>query len=155
MQRHCSQSIPRVLWGLFSVALLTIGLSGCGGGDGNSAPASALAVGNWGGSQTSGNSWVVPATLTVTAAGGQMLIACQGVAQVSQPIVIDSNGHFSVTGTSIPCCTPVAVPTRFEGTLQNNILTLTLTNTQSGVALGTYTLRFGQNPPAQNFVCPG
>ena len=140
---------------LFGLPLLSVGLSGCGGSGSGSPATGLLMVGNWGGALNRSGGEVWPATLTVAATAGQMTIACQGAAQYGQPVILDSNGHFSVTGTSTPCCTPVAVPTRFDGAVQNNVMTLTLTNAITGADLGTYTLRFGQDPPTQNVGCPG
>jgi hypothetical protein len=112
-------------------------------------------AGAWGGALNTRDGAVWPATLTVSSGGGQMTIACQGAAQYSGNVILDSAGHFSVTGTSTPCCTPNVVPTRFDGSVQNNVMTVTLTNTNNNTNLGTYTLTFGKAAPAQNVGCPG
>lgn len=142
------------LIGLLGLGLL---LSGCSGGDGNnsSSHTRSLATGSWGGQQSNTGTLVWPATLTVTTNGGQMTIACQGPAQYTGPVTLDSSGHFSVIGTSTPCCTNQTVPTRFDGTVVNNVLTLTLTNTNTGNTLGTYVIILGQAAPAQQGFCPG
>jgi hypothetical protein len=159
MQQDVLRSVRCVPGALFCLTLMFVGLSGCGGGSNNSAVRMAstgpLAVGSWGGSLNESDSLVTPATLTSTATGFQMAVACQRQAQSSQAVVLDGNGHFAVTGTSSPCCTGIFIPTRFEGTVANGVMTVTLTNTNTGVSLGTYTLRFGQLPPSQNFGCPG
>ncbi len=143
------------LFVLLVLAILNGCLLGCGGGSGNATATGPLVAGRWAGALNSGGGGVYPAVLTLTTSGGQMTIACQGEAQFTQPAIADTGGHFSVTGTSTPCCTPVAVPTRFDGVVSNNVMTITLTNTQNGANLGTYTLNFGQDPPAQNVGCPG
>ena len=156
MQQVFSKSVKRVLFVMFGLALLSAGLSGCGGGTSSSPTTTAtLTNGSWGGELNTTNGTVMPATLVVTASGGQMTIACQGPAQYNGTVILDSTGHFSVTGTSTPCCTPNLVPTRFDGTVVNNVLTLTLTNTNTNTSLGTYTITLGQAAPAQNGVCPG
>jgi hypothetical protein len=153
MQRDSSLSSIRVLCVLFVFGLFVLCVAGCGGG--STVPTTGrLAVGNWGGAP-SGDTPVFPATLTVSASGGQMAIACEGAAQYNGTVILDSTGHFSVTGTSTPCCINVLVPTRFDGFVQNNVMTLTLTNTNNNANLGTYTLKLGQAAPGQTATCPG
>lgn len=141
------------LLGLLGLGLL---LSGCGGGDSNGGSNTrALSIGSWGGQKSNTGNMVWPATLTVTSSGGQMTVACQGPAQYTGTVTLDSNNHFSVTGTSTPCCANQTIPTRFDGTVVNNVLTLTLTNSNTGTSLGTYVITLGQAAPVQEGVCPG
>ncbi|MCW3099557.1 MAG: hypothetical protein JWL77_5175 [Chthonomonadaceae bacterium] len=155
MERVFSPSRIRVLNVFVVFALFVVCVAGCGDGNSSIPTTGPLAVGSWGGSLNTTNNAVVPATLTVTASGGQMAITCQRAAQYSGTVILDSTGHFSVTGTSTPCCTPVIVPTRYDGSVQNNVMTITLTNTNNNANLGTYTLKFEQAAPTQNVGCPG
>ena len=142
------------------VLFAALALAGCGGSSStnnvtqveHTAP-----VGMWGGTLV--GSAVMPATLTLTTGGGQFAFACGQSATLTQQVQPDSSGQFSVAGTSTTGFTPLSSqPTRFNGTVTNHVMTVTLTITPvSGTPYtnGPYTVTLGQTAPTFQGACPG
>jgi|SRR5579871_2605025 len=136
-----------------AVTLLIVGGSGCGGG--NARISRAAPLGSWGTGASDGDG-PGQGTLILTATGGQLLTPCSAPAELKQPIIPDSNGHFVVTGTTdFGCCTFNVSPAQFEGTVANNVMTLTVTNPDTHVTVFTCTLHYGKKTPAFTGGCPG
>jgi len=101
-------------------------------------------TGTWGGEHIS---------LEVTAQGGQVEYDCAH-GTVDQRIVPDARGRFDVRGTHVrehggPVRgdeTAYSHPARFVGEIQGDTMTLTVTESDTKEAVGTFTLVFGQRP---------
>jgi hypothetical protein len=155
MQRGFSGLSGRRWYVMGGMVLLSVGMGGCGGGV--SHVAGPVRSGMWGGTQNNTPGATFPATLQVTVSGGQLTLVCGETASLNQPLILDSNGHFSATGTITPLNgIPITgKPTaQFAGTVNGNVMTLTLTDAVTGDSLGTYTLTFGQPAPSVAMGCP-
>ena len=142
------------------IPLSVLALAGCGGSSStnnvtqveHTAP-----VGMWGGALVSDAT--MPATLTLTTHGGQFAFACGQSATLTQQVQPDGSGHFSVAGTSTTGFTPLSSqPTRFNGTVTNHVMTVTLTITPASgtpYTQGPYTVTLGQTAPPFQGACPG
>jgi hypothetical protein len=151
MRRKYARWIVRSVSGLAVLTSLSAGIGGCGGGA-SSVPSGPVRSGVWGTSASSS----FPATLQVTASNALLTVACTSPVQLNQPLVLDNTGRFVVTGTFTPCCVPTNhVPTRFEGIVRNNVMTLSLIDEQTGEVLDAETLSYGQNPSMAGVDCPG
>jgi hypothetical protein len=138
-----------VVLAILALCLFALCVGGCGGG---SVPPASL-VGTWGGKNVTSS--IDPATLTVTAANASLARACGQNMQVSQALQPDASGNFSVSGTYYdPLATGHTV--RLTGSVSGQIMTLTVTYTDSGAFIGTYKLMYGQQaPPFTGGGCPG
>ena len=152
--------MQKITYALFA-AFAGLALAGCGGSGGsnsNVAQAEHTApIGMWGGA-LAGNP-IMPATLNLTAQGGHFSFACNQTADLTQQVVPDSSGHFSVAGTSTVGFTPLSSqPTQFTGTVTNHVMTVTLTVTPArgtSYVSGSYTVTLGQAAPIFQGACPG
>ena len=74
-------------------------------------------------------------------------------ATIDQSITLDRNGRFNVSGTQFPeHGGPVrpgsqnGYPARFAGQVKGNVMTLTVTDSNTNESIGTFTLKYGQQP---------
>ena len=101
-------------------------------------------IGTWGGEHIS---------LEVTARGGQVEYDCAH-GTIDQKIVTDARGRFDLRGTHVrehggPVRkdeTADSHPARFNGEIKDNTMTLTVTESDTKEAVGTFTLVYGQQP---------
>src|SRR5947209_6144391 len=101
-------------------------------------------TGTWGGEHIG---------LEVTAQGGQVEYDCAH-GTIDQRIVPDARGRFDVRGTHVrehggPVRkdeTADGHPARFVGEIKGDTMTLTVTESDTEEAVGTFTLVFGQRP---------
>jgi hypothetical protein len=101
-------------------------------------------LGTWGGEHIS---------LEVTDRGGRVEYDCAH-GSIDQRIVLDSRGRFDVRGTHVrehggPVRkdeTEDSHPARFVGEIRGDTMTLTVTESDTKEAVGTFTLVFGQRP---------
>ncbi len=134
--------------------LCTLALVGCGGGGTSpiSAPLTSAPVGTYGAEDIQ---------LQVTATGAQVALPCGQSGQITQPLLLDANGHFDVAGTIIPFqAAPVPPPkpvsARFTGATDGKTMTLTVTPSPVGApSAGVYTLTYGASSAIVNGPCPG
>jgi hypothetical protein len=149
----------RLTFLLSGLALFSLSVAGCGG----SGVERALVIdhsipqGVWGGGQAGTDSSL--ATLHLTASSGHFDFYCGEVADFTQPLTPDATGRFDVAGTSHFGFTPPSpTPTRITGTVTDQKMTVTFTETfpngTQGVE-GPFTLVFGQAAPPMQGVCPG
>ena len=101
----------------------------------------AVPQGSWGGEHVA---------LDVTSTGGRAEFDCAH-GTLAQPLALDSNGQFGVTGTFTREGGPTfegqpEVPARYSGRLQGAMLTLTVTLSGSSQPLDTFTLAQGRTP---------
>ena len=104
----------------------------------------ALPTGTWGGQHIS---------LEVTARGVSIEYDCAH-ATIDRQIALDRNGRFNVSGTQFSeRGGPVrrgyesgGYAVRFAGEVKGKEMTLTVTNTETNESLGTFTLKYGQQP---------
>jgi hypothetical protein len=112
------------------VSVMTI--AGCRGvGD----PDVPVAAGTWGSGE---------AAVTVTANGVHLEFPCAS-GDITQALLTDSNGDFSVEGVytrqSGPGLNPQAA--RYSGHIDNQTMTLSVTLSQTNQAIGSFTLKLG------------
>lgn len=101
-------------------------------------------IGTWSGEHIS---------LEVTAQGGQVEYDCAH-GMIDQKIVADEAGNFDLRGTHVrEHGGPVRKdeiedrhPARYTGHLKGDTMTLTVTESDTGQSIGTFTLVFGQQP---------
>lgn len=146
-----------------AVGLVLAGVSaGCGGSSNGPNTTNVTLMGDYGGTSTGTSR--TPATLQLTASGGQLILPCDNGDRFNQPLVTDGSGHFSVTGTEysgFPIGVPVGVPAPvprtvvLSGTANGDTLTMTLTDTATQQTVDTYTVVKGKNAPPSNGGCPG
>lgn len=134
-------------------------LTGCGGSSSGPNNANVTLTGAYGG--TSADTSRTPATLQLTATGGQLTLPCNVTDQFNQPLVTDANGRFSIAGTStypvlgvpVGLPSPVPKPVVLSGTANGDTITLTVTDTATHQALGTYTVVKGRSAPPMDGGC--
>ena len=98
-------------------------------------------VGDWGGTHVA---------LTLTATGGAAEYDCAH-GSVLEPVRVDADGRFDARGTFVrerggPIRideTLPAFPARYAGFIVGDVMTLTVTRTDSAIAIGTFLLRRG------------
>ena len=122
--------------------VLAFGLAGCGGGGGSSsstpAPLTAAPQGAVGGQDIA---------LTVTATGASVKLACGATGTITQPLNLDSTGHFDVPGTVMSAgASPTTISADYAGTTDGKTIHVTITTTGAGVISSskTYDLTYGQ-----------
>src|SRR6201995_2791035 len=101
-------------------------------------------VGTWGGEHIG---------LEVTEQGGQVEYDCAH-GSIDQKVVADAHGRFDLRGTHVrehggPVRkdeTADSHPARFAGEIKGDTMTLTVTETDTKVVVGTFTLVYGQRP---------
>ncbi len=122
-----------------------VGLAACSGGGAFFRPGP-LAAGTWGGDN---------AGLIASDTSAHVHIGCT-LGNVHQAIVIDAVGRFDVPGvysiTAYPVHRGPDHPARFTGWTDGRMMSLTVTLTDTAVALGPVQLVFGQDP--QMGPCP-
>ena len=90
--------------------------------------------------------------LEVTDSGAKVEYDCAH-GTIDQEIVADAQGRFDVRGTQVrehggPVRrgeTADTHPARFSGTVEGNKMSLTVTETDTGTEIGTFTLGYGEN----------
>jgi hypothetical protein len=105
-------------------------------------PVQTVSLGAWGG---------VHVSLLLTATGGTLEYDCAH-GTIDQPFVIDSAGRFQLAGTHTrehggPIRKderPDTHPARYNGAVDGDTMTLTVTRTDSNEVLGTFTLTRGR-----------
>lgn len=108
------------------------------------ATGNAVAAGEWGGQHVG---------LTVTASGARIEFDCAH-GSIGAKMSLDAEGRFNVMGTFVkerggPVRIdekPDSSPARYSGRVEGKKMTLTLTLTDSGEDLGTFTLTRGESP---------
>jgi len=92
----------------------------------------------------SAGTWAGDAAVTVTANGAHFEFPCAS-GDVTQPLLADSKGDFSIDGTYIREGGPgfTSQPARYSGHIDNQTMTLTVTLTQTNQKVGTFTVKFG------------
>lgn len=103
-----------------------------------------LVTGDWGGDHLG---------LIATAAGADLEYDC-ATGRISEPIRSDRSGHFSVIGEHYPGHGgPIRVdeeqvkrPARYDGTVHGDIMTLTVTLTDSNDVIGSFRLVYRRSP---------
>ena len=120
---------------LAAVVLAGLALAGCGSSGGGSAPVvNTVQAGQWGGPGIN---------MVVSSTGAQIGYHC-ATGTITQPLVLDSAGHFSATGnTHVSGPTTNTDPTTYTGTVTGNTMTMVVTVSPSTTG-ATYTLTFGQ-----------
>jgi hypothetical protein len=101
-------------------------------------------AGTWGGEHIG---------LEVNAQGGQVEYDCAH-GTIEQKIVTDAQGNFKLRGTHVrehggPVRkdeTEDAHPARYEGQIKGDMMTLTVTESDTNQLVGTFTLVFGRQP---------
>jgi hypothetical protein len=120
--------------------LLLLGmLTGC-----LEANAPALVVGDWGGQHLG---------LIANASGASLEYDC-AAGKIAEPIRPDGAGRFSVLGEHYPGHGgPIRIdeeqvkrPARYDGLVRGDVMTLSVTLTDSNEVLGTFTLVYGRSP---------
>lgn len=133
-----------------AASLAFIGIStGCGGSS-DSGAANTPLTGAYGGRSTDLSH--TPAALQLTASGGQLTLPCGQTDQFNQPFVTDGSGHFSVAGTSTFSSAPVSPapaprPVVLSGIAVGDTITMTVTDTATHQAVGTFTVVKGKDAP--------
>ncbi len=145
-----------------AVGLVLAGISaGCGGSTNSQNATNTTLTGNYGGTSTGTSR--TPATLQLTASGGQLILPCDNGDRFNQPLVTDASGHFSITGTAysgypIPVLAgsvPVPETVVLSGTANGDTLTMTLTDKATQQTVDTYTVVKGKNAPPSDGGCLG
>jgi len=102
-----------------------------------------LPAGHWGGQHIS---------LEVLAKGGKIEYDCAH-ATISEPIVLDRDGRFKVSGKHFPerggpsrQGEPAGFPVTFSGEVKGKTMTLTARNSASDEEIGTFTLTHAAQP---------
>ncbi|HVT39785.1 MAG TPA: hypothetical protein VHE78_12110 [Gemmatimonadaceae bacterium] len=119
---------------LLPFAILIVG-AGCG------SPTAPLPIGPWGG---------VHLLLTLTPAGGAAEYDCAH-GSISSAIQVDGAGRFDVAGTFVPerggpsrsGDTLPEYPARYAGRIIGDLMTVTVTRTDSAITIGSYSLQRG------------
>ena len=88
--------------------------------------------------------------LQVTDRGGTIEYDC-GHGTLDQPLALDRSGHFSVTGRHFREGGPTRAddpgqPARYDGTVNGDTMALTVTLTDGGTTLGSFSLEYGRSP---------
>jgi hypothetical protein len=120
---------------LLPFAITLIVAAGCGN------PTSPLPAGDWGG---------VHLLLTLTATGGAAEYDCAH-GSISSPVQVDGSGRFDVAGTFVPERggpsrigeTLPEYPARYAGRIIGDLMTITVTRTDSAISVGSYSLQRG------------
>lgn len=128
--------------------VLCLSLAACGGGGGTAIVLPTL-TGAWGGQHIG---------LTISDAGASLAYDCAH-GTIDGQIHLDQGGRFSVTGVHIidqpgpttPGATINSHPARYDGQVQQDSLSLTVTLTDTGQNVGTFLLT--RNGTAQVFAC--
>ncbi len=100
--------------------------------------------GQWGGDH---------AGLTVSLKGGDLEYDC-AVGHIDPPVMVDQNGLIRASGIHIPGHggpvrlgeKPDSLPAWYEGRIEGDTMTLTVTLTKSGDVVGTFILLRGRSP---------
>lgn len=103
-----------------------------------------LVTGDWGGEHLG---------LSATATGAALEYDC-AAGTIAEPIRPDAKGRFSVTGVHYPGHggpislddPPEQHPARYQGTVAGRTMVVTVTLTDSGTVIGTFTLTRGGSP---------
>ncbi|MDB5824167.1 MAG: hypothetical protein JWR21_2871 [Herminiimonas sp.] len=135
----------------FSVlaAALCFSLAACGGGSGGVAIVLPTLSGVWGGQHIG---------LTISDSGASLAYDCAH-GTIDGQIRLDQTGRFSVNGIHVigqpgpttPGATINSHPARYDGQVQQDSLSLTVTLTDTGQNVGTFLLT--RNGTAQVFAC--
>jgi hypothetical protein len=125
------------------LGILAVVLAACG--DHGSLP-DRLPEGTWGGDQ---------AAMIVSATGAHVHVGCT-VGDIAQPIALDAEGRFDVTGQhnvdAFPINRGILHPARYSGSTDGRNLVLTVRLTDTGQTLGPVGLVLGLEPRMAN--CP-
>ena len=73
---------------------------------------------------------------------------------IDEPLITDDNGEFEVTGIHVmehggPIRideVPIEYPALYKGKIEENLMTLTVTRSDTGEEIGTFTLTRGETP---------
>jgi len=108
------------------------------------------AVGPTGDAVRNGTWGATGVVLEVTSTGAKIEYDC-GRGTLDQPLTLDRNGKFSVTGQHFREGGPArsddtGQPARYDGVVNGDEMTLTVTLTDAKTTFGTYSLAFGHAP---------
>jgi len=126
------------MWRPWGACLLVL-LAGC-----LEANTPALITGDWGGQHLG---------LTARASGADLEYDC-ALGRIAEPIRPDGSGRFVAAGEHYPGHGgPIRIdeeqvkrPARYSGVVQGDVMTLSVLLTDSGEALGSFTLVLGRSP---------
>ena len=138
-----------------AVGLVFTGVSaGCGGSSSGPNTANTTLTGSYGGTSTGTSR--TPATLQLTATGGQLTLPCNATDRFNQPFVTDGQGRFSIAGTEYTgfVSGPAPKPVVLSGIADGDTLILTVTDTATHQAVGAYAVVKGKNAPPMDEGCP-
>ncbi len=114
----------------FAIAVIAVGFVGCSSPAGSS---TLIPTGVWGGSQ---------ASMTVTMSGAHLEFPC-ATGDITQAMVVDGSGNFTVNGTYVSQAGPiqdVSQTAHYTGRVENQ--TMTLSADVAGQTVGPFVLTF-------------